>query len=507
MSRVTWLVVAALLGAACASASVESERADRIAPQPADTVPDDGASTTAPAELDQPTEPDEPDDEPEARPTREASTSAGDPLFPELGSSDVDVLTYDVRLDIGDAEIRGDVVVEAAVPLEVSQLALDAVGLTVSSVTVDGEAAVFEQLDAELLIELPIGRAERVTAVVEYSASPRPIRSSDLSAGWFDVPGGSYVLNEPDGARTWLPSNDHPSDKALWRFQLGVPAGTVAVANGELEQRGDGTRPWVWSQTQPMSTYLVQLIVGDYVLVEDEPYVSVDGDEIELLHVAPPDLVDRFQPYFDLTGVQLDFFEEWFGPYPLDRYGLAFVSGFPPGLAMETQGRSMFGPDNFGGGEPGFGQHLLLAHEIAHQWFGNAVSPAEWDDIWLNESFASYAQWMWLDEVGQASVDDLAGASLRGRQGGGAATGLPTASTMFGFESYDGGAVVLHALRATIGDDAFFELLQRWAAVNVGTSRSTADFIDLAEMVTGTDLTVFFDDWLFATDLPDEFPG
>ncbi len=115
--------------------------------------------------------------------------------------------------------------------------------------------------------------------------------------------------------------------------------------------------------------------------------------------MALADDVERMQPYFDLTDDQIAFFEPLFGPYPLDQYGLAFTES-PPGLAMETQGRSLFSRDDFPAGEPGFVQHLLLSHELAHQWFGDAVTPGEWSDLWLNESFATYAQWLWLDHVG-----------------------------------------------------------------------------------------------------------
>jgi len=285
-----------------------------------------------------------------------------------------------------------------------------------------------------------------------------------------------------------------------------APEGLAAIANGDLEQRGDAEQPWVWSQSEPMSTYLVQLIVGDYTVVTGAPFVSGDGDEIPLVHVVPTEAGVDLTDYLEVTDEQLVFFENLFGPYPLDRYGLALVADFPRGLAMETQGRSMFNADTFDG-PVGYEQHLLLAHELAHQWFGNAVSPAEWDDIWLNESFATYAQWLWLDEAGLGDLEGMATSSLGARQNGTEATGDPDARNLFGFESYDGGAVVLHALRLTMGDEDFFALLSSWVATNTHTSQSTAAFIALAEQVSGIELEEFFDSWLFATDLPDRFPG
>ena len=155
----------------------------------------------------------------------------------------------------------------------------------------------------------------------------------------------------------------------------------------------------------------------------------------------------------------------------------------------------------------GASQQYLLSHELSHMWFGDAVTPVVWQDIWLNEGFATYAAWMWFEHVGYRSLAENIDRALRDRQKPGVPTGEPSVERMFEFgEVYGGGAVVLHALRLTIGDDAFFTLLRTWVAENKGTSRGTTDFITLAERVSGADLTAFFDDWLFATSLPDQLP-
>ena len=260
-----------------------------------------------------------------------------------------------------------------------------------------------------------------------------------LGVGWYPTDDGSFTLNEPDGARSWLPSNDHPSDKATWRFELTVPEGVTAIANGHLvEQRpaGAGTT-WVWEQGDPMATYLLQVLTGDYRVLDG----GLAG-AVPLTNVSLADDVERMQPFFDLTDDQIAFFEPLFGPYPLDQYGLAFTDS-PPGLAMETQGRSLFSRDDFAGGEAGLPQHLLLSHELAHQWFGDAVTPASWDDLWLNESFATYAQWLWLDHAGlDRSSSAEADIALRLRQRRPSRPGSRRRSNLFGYERYDGGAVV-----------------------------------------------------------------
>jgi aminopeptidase N len=267
------------------------------------------------------------------------------------------------------------------------------------------------------------------------------------------------------------------------------------VANGARRPSDDGR--WVWEEDDPMATYLVQVLVGDYDLIEG------NASGTPLLHAVVRDSVGDVQPYLDVTTQQFAFFEQYFGPYPLDRYGLA-ITDSAAGLAMETQGRSLFSRDDLPGGPPLYFQHLLLAHELAHQWFGNAVTPAMWQDIWLNESFATYAEWMWLEHAGFGTVADNAQAALQTRAPQSPAS--PSADDLFGPNSYQGGAVTLHALRLTIGDDAFFELLRRWVTDHLGGSVSTKQFIGLAEEVSGTRLVAFFDRWLFADTSPNVFP-
>jgi aminopeptidase N len=512
------VVAVVVATAACSDAGVHTESArDRSA----DTEPPPAAEpppTSEPPASDPPaTEPpatDPPATEPPASTSLsegEASDSAGDSLLPDLGSADLDVQEYDVRLtyDPDSRQLNGTVTISTAVARAVDELILDAGELTVETVTLAGAATEFEHRDGELIIDAGDGMVgptppnEPVELAITYRDEAGAVPSGGLSPeGWFPTDTGSFVLNEPDGAHTWMPANDHPSDKATWRFELTVPDGTAAIANGHLvEQRqGRGRDTWVWEQREPMATYLVQLLTGNYKVVDG----GTAGDT-PLVNVALRRDVERMQTYFDLTDDQIAFFEPLFGPYPLDQYGLAFTESFS-GLAMETQGRSLFSRDDFTAAEPGLIQQLLLSHELAHQWFGNAVTPADWSDLWLNESFASYAAWLWLDHVGLWDLDEQAEANLQQRQSPTEPTGTPTRENLFGYERYDGGAVVVHALRGQLGDDAFFELLARWVADNDGTSRTTADFIALAEEISGQQLDEFFDTWLYADALPPEYP-
>jgi len=502
--------------AACAadSGDVSSERADTIpapAPTPASTLPAEPEASVdepVPSATETATTVPATTTDPAAEPV-EFSKGLDDRLFPELGAPGVDVISYDVALDVDVVGDTFDAMIEitTAVAPNLSQLSLDAIGFDVDTVLVDGAAAVFEQSFEELVIDLPANRDDVVVATVNYSASPDGGTSAvGLPVGWFPTEGGAYVLNEPDGARTWLPSNDHPSDKALWRFEVTAPEADVVSANGTLIQRGGATEAWIWESVDPMSTYLVHLVIGDYELIEDASIALESGTDLPITHLVPSGTADVHRVFFEQTAPQLAFFEERFGPYPLSEYGLAFIDS-PPGLAMETQGRSLFAAADFRRGELGFIQHLLLAHELAHQWFGNTVSPATWSDLWLNESFATYAQWLWLDEVDQAVLESQAEVALQARQNGRQSTGEPSVSNLFGFETYDGGAVIVHALRLELGDGAFFALLRGWLTENAGSSQTTAAFIERAEQEAGRDLTGFFEAWLYAVDPPDEFPS
>ncbi|MCB0979476.1 MAG: M1 family metallopeptidase [Ilumatobacter sp.] len=433
-----------------------------------------------------------------------AHDGTGDRLFPQLGFTGIDVQHYDVTIDYhpDQQSIDGAVVADITATTALTEFWLDSVGLDISQVTVDGAPVAFQTQRGELVITLPapVSAGTSFTTEVTYSGRPNAAASAvGIPNGWFHSPGGSYVLNEPDGARTWMPCNDHPSDKASFTFHLGVPAGMAAVANGELvshDTEAAGER-WTWDQAEPTATYLILLLTGQYEIAE-----SQSSSGVPILSVALTQDADLLARYNELTARQIDFFEQYFGPYPLARYGVALTDSFG-GLAMETQGRSMFSSEDIGG-RFDYGENLLLGHELAHQWFGDAVTPADWGDIWLNESFATYGEWMWLEEAGLGTVDDSARNALANRPPG--ATGTPSVGEMFGYNSYDGGAAVVHALRRTIGDDAFFTLLRRWIGENNGTSRTTADFIALAQQVAGQDLTAFFDTWLFATRPPSSFP-
>ena len=495
-------LAAAAVVAACSTGGtgVQVGRADEAAPPetsivdplPDDTLPDDTL----------------PDDTTAA--VEGAGDGIGDVLFPALGNPGVDVEHYDVDLviDPNEGTVAGEVTLEIRLTSARTEITLDAVGLEVEAVTVDDRPVGFTVEPEELRVALggELASDDVLDVVVRYSARPSAGPSpAGPPGGWFSDAAGTYVLNEPDLLRTWMPANDHPSDKATWQFSLDAPDDMVAVANGALVARGGPDSPWVWRQDDPMATYLVLVVTGRYDVVESAPVAGGPDGSIEMVHVVPPGEEDLMSDYVAVTERQLAFFADLFGPFPLQGYGLAIIDS-APGLAMETMGRSLFSRYDLTGEVDRLDQ-LLLAHEVAHQWFGNTVTPAQWQDIWLNEGFATYAQWLWLDEV---QLLDLASEADRAlsfvRQVAAVPVARPQVPQLFGIEVYEGGAVALHALRATIGDEAFSDVLRTWVQDNIGASRTTQDFVEHAENISSLDLTQWADDWLDAERLPADFP-
>lgn len=434
----------------------------------------------------------------------QASLSAGDPRFPHLGSADIDVSHYDVTFDYDPERQRlvGTILATGTLVRPATQIALDVDGPEVASVRSDGALASFTVSDHDLVVELGAERSagDTFSVGVDFSTmvSDQDFFRGDV--GLFPTKDGLWSVNEPDGASTWLPVSDHPTDKATWTFQVTVPDGLTAVANGELVSTSEGPTgtTWSWRQSEPMASYLILLLVGDYEFVPDR--VSPSG--VVLDHVVLASAQTTIDPYLPVTRDQLAFFESLFGPYPFDRYGVAIADSVG-GLAMETQGLSLFSSAQLDG-TLGPLQQAFLSHELAHQWFGDAVSPASWNDIWLNEGFATYAQWLWFGELGIADVDDTA----RNTLGGLPAAGWPLAepAELFGTVVYDGGATALHALRLTVGDDAFFAGLRSWVTTFADGAATTREFQAVMEATSGRDLDGFFQDWIYSRSVPSSFP-
>jgi aminopeptidase N len=325
----------------------------------------------------------------------------GDPYYPTLGNGGYDAQHYtlDLAVDVRHNVISGTATVEATATQDLTQFSLDFVGFHVGAVTVDGAAASYRRAARKLTIvpERPLVSGQTFTVEIAYRGSPTLIRTASGDGGWYDDGQRVYVLSEPDGAEGWFPVNDHPLDKATYTFRLTVPAGDTAVANGlPAGQISHGaTTTYIWQEDSPMASYLATVAIGRFVARR-----STGPGGLPLLSYYPPDLASRAQAVFAQVPRMIAYFQSLLGPFPFESYGTILMDADLP-YALETQTRSLFGrgvltyiPERAAEG---------ISHELAHQWFGDSVSLKTWRDIWLNEGFATYLSWLWLEHSGARS--------------------------------------------------------------------------------------------------------
>jgi aminopeptidase N len=425
----------------------------------------------------------------------------GDPYFPALGNGGYDVSSYDLDLDVDPIAntLSATATIESVALERLGRFNLDLRGLRVTAVRVDGTAAGFRHDDPELVVTPaePLETGVRFVTEIVYNGTPEPetMPGSGWRYGWTHIDDLVYVAAEPAAARTWFPGNDHPSDKALFSFSITVPKPAVAVANGTLTGTVETaeTTTFEWRMDDPMATYLATIAVGPFERVEHAGVPAVT-----IRDYLPAALAEDPPAPFAEVGTMIDFLETRFGPYPFDAYGHIVVPGFSG--ALETQTISIFG-------ETMLGPILerIVVHELAHQWFGDGVSPATWQDIWLNEGFATYAEWLWIEhtEGPPALAVEVETSYLRLADRPHALAGDPGPAALFGTSVYQRGALTLHALRVEVGDDTFFEILRTWTDRYAYGVASTADFVALAAALSGRDLGELFDSWLYREALPE----
>ncbi|MFO7590689.1 MAG: M1 family metallopeptidase [Acidimicrobiia bacterium] len=426
--------------------------------------------------------------------------SPPDPYLPELGNRGIDVQDYDLSIayEPGSGTIRGDATLTIRALRRLSLFHLDLTGMKVHQLTVDGKRVRSARTEGELIVRpsSPIARDTEFEVRVRYLGLPEPslIPGIQLSNGWIPTSDGAVTLGEPDGSHFWFPANDHPRDKATFTFRLNVPTPLVAVANGSLVERSDadGRSIWVWSDPAPMATYLAQVAIGDLV-IDDRPAVG----DVAIRNVSPPNLADDLADVADETPAMLEFFTGWFGAFPFDVYGILVSAEGLDGLAFEAQTLSVFGPSSL--------NSSIAAHEIVHQWFGNWVSPAGWDETWLNEGFATYFQLLWEEHaLGVPLEESLRAARSNVNRDLETATDDPGLAKMFGVVTYERGALVVHALRTEIGDEQFRAFLAEYLARFGGKVATTENLIEVASEVAGRDLGAFLRSWLGPGPLPDQ---
>lgn len=539
------------------------------------------------------------------------SSGIGDPYFPLMGNSGYDVLHYDLDLDldVANAAIKDSkATIDAVALIDLCAFNLDFRGLDIESIAVNGEPANYTRSGSELTVEpraaLPAGRP--FTTEIAYQGTPHGQDAPTLAtlvgifvggilgigegqkpdqygSGWWRGNDAIFIAGEPAGAESWYPVNGHPADKATYTLRLAVPEPYAVVANGDLVETstGEAGMTTVWESRDPMASYLVTFHAGR---LDVEERTGPGGLPIRLAFAQQLGAGQRAM--FDRLPEMIAYFETIFGPYPFTSAGGTIV-GSPILFALETQTLPTFGQLPLVGNAPLREDELkglesTVAHELAHQWFGDAVSLLRWQDIWLNEGFATYAQLLWTEQtegvagrnhaiariyaehaalnpfqdpeqlaaldarqviegyrayskrflgqavgdafesrylagLGAATQDDLAeipategmaqlaklGVDVALFPGTAALTGDPGPDDLFSSSRiYERGALTLHALRLRVGDEAFFAILHAWTERFHNGNATTADFIALAEAISGEELSDFFDAWLDQIALP-----
>ena len=426
-----------------------------------------------------------------------------DPYLPGHGDRSWSAVHYAlvVDYDLAGNQLRGEAVIDAIAEEELDRVVLDLAGLAVAKVTVDGRpparyAARGNRLVITLRAPVPAGAAFRM--VVKYTGAPKPLVDAvHGEAGWEELHDGVIVAGQPHGAPTWFPCNDRPDDKASYSITVTAAADYTVLANGELaeKRRGSSTVTWRYEQVEPMASYLATVQIGRYQLR------AYAGTPVPMAAAVPADPGPGFEAAFGRQPEMLAAFVGWFGPYPFAAY-TSVVTDDDLEIPLESQALSTFGR-NFCRDD--WESIRLVAHELAHQWFGNAVTLARWQDIWLHEGFACYCEWLWSEAAGGESADEWA--LLFHDKLSGLAQDFPLddpgPELMFDDRVYKRGALTLHALRLTIGDDAFFGLLKDWVAEHSGGSVTTDAFRAFAVQRGGADLDALFDAWLTQRELPD----
>ena len=464
----------------------------------------------------------------------------GDPLLPQIGNGGYDARHYSLALDYDPAANVFDsatMTMTARATQNLSELSLDFQNLPVDSVTIAGAPATFSQVAAtpalsgggtqpmKLVVTPAAGILDGTDfeLSVAYHGTPQVFTDPDGSSeGWIPSPvcappvscNSHFVVGEPMGSQAWFPSNNHPSDKATYRTAITVPAGEVAVAVGELagQATSGGSTTWTWTEDDPTASYLVTASNGNFEFIPDTVTEALTNrslpiyDSISNLATLPQRtsilaLTARNEEMIDALGAH-------YGPYPLDSYGSLWDNNPNVGYALEVQTKS-----HFSSLTPSASTYL---HELAHQWWGDAISPRNWNDLWFNEGFAVLSEWIFNFESGASATspaqhfDNEYAASDPGDWSTAPAILDNDPAKMFSpsFPTYTRGAMTIEGYREIIGAgpfDTFTRSLQSELAFG---NISTPGFIARAKTASGFSgaqlqrLDDYFQQWLYGTTKP-----
>ncbi|MFD3578443.1 M1 family metallopeptidase [Streptomyces sp. NPDC058644] len=429
----------------------------------------------------------------------------GDPYYPASGNGGYDVSHYDLRLKYQPKTdlLEGTATINATTTQNLSRFNLD-LGLKVSEVRVNGKKAAFKKSgEQELEITPPAGlpKGTPITVVVRYAGKPSEVKINGFTA-WARTPDGGVAAQEPESAAWWYPSNDHPLDKATYDVSVSVPDGSQAISNGVLQSQSSklGWTRFNWRSNKPQASYLTTLAVGKFDITTDK---TADG--LPVLNAYSKDLGDNAgaaRASIERSTEVAEWLETVFGKYPFNALG-GYVPNVTSGFALETQTRPFYSPRQFANGS----NVSVVVHELAHQWYGDSVSVDGWKDIWINEGFARYSQWLWSEKEGEGTAQELADYVYAQHPADDpfwkVKPGDPGPENQFDIAVYDRGALALQALRNEIGEKSFSAILKGWPKEHAYGNAKVSDFVKYAEKVSGKPLASLFDAWLFQPSRPD----
>jgi len=428
-----------------------------------------------------------------------------------LNQQQFDVHFYRLNLDVypetrylsGSVIIHGRSMVNSLEQIEIDLFS----NMTVDSVKQNGNSLSIQRYSGWFVVNfpLPLEQGEVFSIEVFYGGNPQSTGFGSFTWGNHQGTPRIWTLSEPYGAPTWWPCKDNPSDKADSVFiNINVPDNLVALSNGLLTgilQEPDYRQTYQWETRYRISNYLVFIAVADYMQFNDW-YVSASGDSMPLNYFVYPELFSAAQEDFDVTKNMLNVFAALFGEYPFinEKYGMASVIA---GASMEHQTLTTLNQNHITGTHRG---DYVVAHELAHQWFGDAITMRNWQHIWLNEGFATYSEALWEEKVNgnEAYRQYMSGKDIGIFDGTVFVEDTLDIPTLFSSTVYRKGAWTLHMLRGVLGDSIFFKALKRYATdpnLFYGNAASE-DFQTICEAEANRNLDWFFEQWLYRPGRP-----